>query len=68
MVEEVPDGENDAPEQHGGTRTEEAGRKVTPAQDGALPHRPRPGSDKELRHGRVRVVSVQDADEGTPVQ
>ena len=24
--------------------------------------------DEELGHGRVRVVSVQDADEGTPAQ
>jgi len=53
---------------HGGTRTEEAGREVPPAQDGALPHRPIPEVDEELEHGRVRVVSVQDADEGTPVQ
>jgi len=36
--EEVPDAENDPPEQHGGTRTEEAGRKVPSAQDRALPH------------------------------
>ena len=24
--------------------------------------------DEELEHGRVRVVSIQDADKGTPVQ
>jgi len=29
---------------------------------------PIPEVDEELGHGRVRVVSVQDADEGTPVQ
>jgi len=66
--EEVPDAENDAPEQHGGTRTEEAGRKVPPAQDWALPHRAIPEVDEELEHGGVRVVPVQDADKGTPVQ
>ena len=66
--EEVPDAENDAPEQQGGTRTEEAGRKVPPAQDRALPHRAIPEVDEELEHGGVWVVPVQDADEGTPVQ
>ena len=60
--------ENDAPEQHGGTRTEEAGREVPSAQDGALPYRPIPEVDEEFGHGRVRVVPVQDADEEAPVQ
>ena len=49
-------------------RTEEAGREVPSAQDGALSYRPIPEVDEELEHGRVRVVSVQDADKGTPVQ
>jgi len=66
--EEVPDAKNDAPEQHGGTRTEEAGRKVLPAQDQALPHRAIPEVDEELEHGEMWVVLVQDADKGTPVQ
>jgi len=74
MVEEQGQGEevsnvtNDAPEQHGGTRTEEAGRTVPSAQDGALMHRLIPKVDEGLGHSRMRVVSVQDADKGTPVQ
>ena len=66
--EEVPDAENDPPEQHGGTRIEEASRKVPPAQDRALPHGAIPEVDKELQYGGVRVVPVEDADRGTPVQ
>jgi len=65
---EVPDAENDAPEQLGSTRPEETGRKVPSTQDRVLPHRAIPEVDEELRHGGVRVVPVQDADKGTPVQ
>ena len=66
--EEVPNAEHDAPEQNGGTGTEEAGRSIPSAQDGALPYRPIPEVDKELGHGRVWLVPVQDADERAPVQ
>jgi len=66
--EEVPDARNDAPEQHGGASTEEAGRKVPPAQDWALPYRAIPKVDEELEYGGVRVVPVQDTDNGALVQ
>jgi len=66
--EELPNAENDAPEQHGGTRTDEAGRTVPSAQDRALPYGPIPEVNKKHGHSRVRVVSVQIADKGTPVQ
>jgi len=66
--EEVPNARNDAPERHGGASTEEADRKIPPAQDWALPHRAIPEVDEELEHGGVWVVPVQDTDKGTPVQ
>jgi len=66
--EEIPDAENDAPEQHGGTWTEEVCWEVPPAQDRALPYGAIPEVDEELQHGGMRVVPVQVADEGTPVQ
>jgi len=65
---EVPNAENDAPEQIGSAEPEEAGREVPSTQDRALPHKAIPEVDEELRHGGVRVVPVQDADKGTPVQ
>ena len=64
----VPNGENDAPEQTGSAKPEEAGREVPSAQNRALPHRTIPEVDEELQHGGVRVVPAQDADKGTPVQ
>ena len=65
---EVPDAGNDAPEQSGGTRVEEIGRTILSAQDRPLPHRTIPEVDEKLGHSGVRMVSVQDANERTPVQ
>jgi len=45
---EVPDAENDAPEQHGSTRPEETSRKVPPTQDRALPHRAIPEFEQHV--------------------
>ena len=49
-------------------KPEEASRKVPPTQGRALPHRAIPEVDEELRNGGVRMVPVQDADKGTPLQ
>jgi len=65
---EVPNAENNTPEQIGSAKLEEAGREVPSTQNQALPHRTITEVDEELQHGGVRVVLVQDADMRTPVQ
>ena len=65
---EVPNAENDTPEQLGSAKLEEAGREVPSTQNRALPHSTVPEVDEKFPHGRVWVVPVQDADKRTPVQ
>ena len=57
---EVPDAENDAPEQHGSTRPEETSRKVPPTQDRAPPHRAIPEVDEELQHGGASGTQTRE--------
>jgi len=65
--EEVPNAEHDAPEHLGGASAEEAGSTVPSAQNRTMPHWPIPKVDEGHGLGRVRVGSIQDADERTPV-
>jgi len=65
---EVPNAENDAPEQTGSASPKEAGREVPSTQDRALSYRTIPEVDEERQYCGVWVVPVHDAGKGTPVQ